>query len=68
VCRLTATYQIALSNELRVKRLPEDSLRYTTTVDGFVVLVALVRNGGASTTLEGDRHEIRAVRELRAYP
>ncbi len=63
--RLTATFQFALPNELRVKRLPEDSLRYAATVDGFEVTVDLLRNGGAKIMMSGERLEIRAARELK---
>ncbi|RKZ05852.1 hypothetical protein DRQ25_15220 [Candidatus Fermentibacteria bacterium] len=65
MCRLTAKFEITLPRYIRVRRAPEDELRYSATMDGFDIEIILIPNGGARGRHNDDIHETRKISRIK---
>ena len=63
--KLTAVYEVNLSEDLRVKRAESDQMHYETKVGAYSVNVTLIRNGGGKIKIKGEKHPIRFINKMK---
>lgn len=63
--KLTAVYEVNLSEDLRVKRAESDQMHYETKVGALFVNVTLIRSDGGKIQIEGEKHSIRFINKMK---